>query len=40
MRYISRLFRCFHEERSLFEAPFTVGQREELMKGRLPGGRL
>ena len=40
MRYISRLFRCFHEDRDLFTAPLTAGQCARLLEGRLPRGTL
>lgn len=40
MRYIARLFRCFHEDASLFEAPFSPEQRARMAAGHLPDGVL
>jgi hypothetical protein len=40
MRYIARLFRCFHNEASLFEPPFSPDQCESMRTGQLPGGVL
>jgi hypothetical protein len=40
MRYISRLFRCFHDDRTLFHAPFTEAQRAAMSAGKLPRGVL
>lgn len=40
MHYIIHLFRCFHDARELFEAPFTSGQVAQIMEGRIPDGRL
>ena len=40
MRYISRLFRCFHHEAGLLRAPFDESQRTAMMGGRLPRGVL
>ena len=40
MRYIARLFRCFHEEASLFEPPFSPDQCETMRMGQLPRGVL
>jgi hypothetical protein len=40
MRYISRLFRCFHSEAVLFELPFSPDQCEAMRDGQLPGGVL
>jgi hypothetical protein len=40
MRYISRLFRCFHEEAAFFEPPFTPEQCKAMQKGQLPRGVL
>lgn len=40
MRYIVRLFCCFHEDASLFHAPFTEAQCEAMLQGRLPRGVL
>ncbi|HYI96857.1 MAG TPA: hypothetical protein VEX68_25165, partial [Bryobacteraceae bacterium] len=40
MRYISRLFRCFHEDNDMFLAPLTSEQCKRLYDGRLPRGTL
>jgi hypothetical protein len=40
MRYIARLFRCFHEDRVLFHAPFTEIERGAMLSGKLPRGVL
>jgi hypothetical protein len=40
MALISRLFRCRHEDRALFGAPFTPEQVRECEAGRVPGGVL
>ena len=40
MRYIARLFRCFHEEASLFEPPFSPDRCETMRMGQLPRGVL
>ncbi|HYP09465.1 MAG TPA: hypothetical protein VER03_24790 [Bryobacteraceae bacterium] len=40
MRYISRLFRCFHEDAALFQPPFSVDQCETMRSGQLPRGVL
>ena len=40
LHFIIDLFRCYHESRNLFEAPFTPQQVEALKAGRLPDGRL
>jgi hypothetical protein len=40
MRYISRLFRCFHEDGELLSAPFTTTQCADLLNGKLPKGTL
>ena len=40
MRYISRLFRCFHEDMDMFLAPLTPEQCTRLFQGRLPRGTL
>jgi hypothetical protein len=40
MRYIARLFRCFHEDNTLFRPPFTEDQRGAMLQGRLPRGVL
>ena len=39
MHYIVHLFRVFHEQRDLFDAPFTPAQVEQLPRGRDPGRR-
>jgi hypothetical protein len=40
MRYIARLFRCYHFDGSLFEPPFNDRQREAIAAGKLPRGVL
>jgi hypothetical protein len=40
MRYIARLFRVFHLDATLGEAPFRVEQVAVMRGGRLPGGEL
>lgn len=40
MHYIADMFRCYHESKELFDAPFTVAQVEVMKKGRLPDGKL
>jgi hypothetical protein len=40
MRYIARLFRCFHDEAALFEPPFSPDQCETMRNGQLPRGVL
>jgi hypothetical protein len=40
LHFILDLFRCYQEQQSLFEPPFTPEQVHELKGGRLPGGRL
>jgi hypothetical protein len=40
MHYILHLFRAFHEEPALFDAPFSAEQVEALRAGRIPAGRL
>ncbi len=40
MRYIVHLFRCFQEQRDLFDAPFTPRQVELFLAGRIPDGDL
>ena len=40
MRYIARLFRCFHDDASLFKPPFDAAQCETMRTGQLPRGVL
>ena len=40
MRYIVRLFRCFQEQPSLNDAPFTPAQVELFEAGTIPDGKL
>jgi hypothetical protein len=40
MRYISRLFRCFHHEAGFLRPPFDESQRAAILAGRLPRGVL
>jgi hypothetical protein len=40
MRYIARLFRVFHLDGTLGEAPFSVEQVAVMRGGRLPGGEM
>lgn len=40
MHFIAELFRCYHEEKSLFTAAFSVAQTGELKEGKLPAGQL
>ena len=40
MRYIVHLFRCFQEQRDLFDAPFTPRQVELFLAGTIPDGEL
>jgi hypothetical protein len=40
LHFIIDLFRCYQEERNLFEPPFTPEQVEALKNGKLPGGSL
>jgi hypothetical protein len=40
IHYIANLFRCYHETKDLFDAPFTVEQLEVIKTGGMPGGRL
>lgn len=40
MRYISRLFRCFHNDAALFEPPFSADQCDTMRSGQLPRGVL
>ena len=40
LNFICDLFRCYQETRSLFEAPFSAQQVDDLKAGRLPNGRL
>lgn len=40
MHYIVHLFRCFHERRDLFDAPFTPAQVEQILAGVIPEGDL
>jgi hypothetical protein len=40
MHYIFHLFRAYHENALVFDAPFTAVQTEAIRAGRLPSGRL
>jgi hypothetical protein len=40
MRYIARLFRCYHFDSSLFEPPFNGRQLDSIAAGKLPRGVL
>jgi hypothetical protein len=40
MHYITHLFRAFHEQRTLFDAPFTPKQLEQILAGKVPDGDL
>lgn len=40
LRFIVKLFRCYHEAPDLFAPPFTAEQVAALKAGRLPQGRL
>jgi hypothetical protein len=40
MHYIFHLFRAYHENPILFDAPFTAAQTQEIRAGHLPTGRL
>lgn len=40
MRYISHLFRAYHEDATLTTAPFTVLQVSQLERGVIPDGAL
>jgi hypothetical protein len=40
MRYIARLFRCFHELDALADPPFTPAQVELMLAGTIPDGDL
>jgi hypothetical protein len=40
MRYISHLFRAYHEDGTLTEAPFTASQLADLERGVIPDGAL
>ena len=40
MHYIFHLFRAYHEEPLLFDAPFTAIQTQEIRAGRLPSSQL
>lgn len=40
MRYIVHLFRCFQEQRTLFDPPFTPAQVERFKAGTIPDGEL
>jgi hypothetical protein len=40
MRFIARLFCCFHEEAALFEPPYSPDQSETMRRGQLPRGVL
>jgi hypothetical protein len=40
MHYIVHLFRVFHEQPTLFDAPFTETQVEQFLAGVIPEGAL
>lgn len=40
MHYILNLFRAFHFDGRLFNPPFDSGQREFILKGKVPAGKL
>jgi hypothetical protein len=40
MHYISHLFRALHDAAALFDAPFTLAQRQQFEAGKVPGGVL
>jgi hypothetical protein len=40
MRYIANLFRCFHSDPTLLEAPFSSRQTLTILSGRVPRGEL
>jgi hypothetical protein len=40
MHYIVHLFRAFHEQRDLFDPPFTPAQIERILAGGIPDGDL
>jgi hypothetical protein len=40
MRYIVHLFRCFQEQATLFDPPFTSAQVELFRAGTIPDGEL
>ena len=40
MHYIVHLFRCFQEQRDLFDPPFTPAQVKRLLAGMIPDGEL
>ena len=40
MHYIFHLFRAYHQNPILFDAPFTAAQTHEIRAGRLPSGKL
>lgn len=40
MHFIVDFFRCYHEDATLFNSPFTAAQLEALKANRLPEGRL
>ena len=40
IHFIANLFRCYHESKDLFTAPFTPEQLDVIRTGKLPGGRL
>ena len=39
VHFIAHLFRAFHENAALFDAPFTEEQVQELMAGNIPKGK-
>jgi hypothetical protein len=40
MHYIFHLFRAYHENARVFDAPFTAAQTTAIRAGQLPSGRL
>ena len=40
LHFIAELFRCYHMDEALYEAPFLPGQTAALKEGRLPVGEL
>lgn len=40
MHFIAELFRCFHENKNLFDNPFTTSQTEAILNGIIPTGKL
>lgn len=40
MHFISALFRTYHDDPDLFQAPYSAAQRAAIAAGRIPGGAL